>query len=228
MFVPPFGLQQRGCHRGAGARPSPASGDPLASPEPAPAPPRGATAPHPVYGLPMNSKTRHHALPSALCYALHTNGALGLTITSPNCPESHTPCATRSRPPCATRSTPPCATRSTSTGRSGLLSQARTAPSPLRLVLRAPHQRGARAYFRLVLRAPHQRGARAYFLKPELPRVPSALCYALQTNGALGLTFSSPNCPESQVKRMRLSPAPSVSKLRISRRAFWSRGVNLT
>ena len=135
-------------------------------------------------------------VPSALCYALHTNGALGLTISSPNCPESPPPCATRSKP----------------TGRSGLLSQARTAPSPLRLVLRAPHQRGARAYF----------------LKPELPRVPSALCYALQTNGALGLTFSSPNCPESQVKRMRLSPAPSVSKLRISRRAFWSRGVNLT
>ena len=137
-----------------------------------------------------------YALPSDLCYALHTYGALGLTDSSPNCPESPPLCATRSQP----------------TGRSGLLSQARTAPSPLRLVLRTPNIRGAWAYY----------------LKPKLPRVPSALCYALPTCGALGLTDSSPNCPESTVKKKGLSPTPSVSKLRISRCAFWSRGVNLT
>ena len=145
---------------------------------------------------PPSIQAPHKKHPSALCYALPTCGALGLTDSSPNCPDSH----------------PLCATRSTPAGRLSLLTQAQTAPSPLRFVLSAPNLRGARAYYH----------------KPELPRVPSALCYALPTCGALGLTFSSPNCPESTVKKKRLSPTPSVSKLRISRRAFWSRGVNLT
>lgn len=58
MFVPPVGLKQRGRHRGAGARPSPASGDPLASPKPAPAPLAGLPPRTPFMG--SRCKPCHH------------------------------------------------------------------------------------------------------------------------------------------------------------------------